>query len=147
MLACHLCVPAPGLFDRPRPPTPQIRHRETGRSRTWFMLVAEQMQIRENIFRTQIEKSRRLVPPTYVDVQDEVGETALMMAMANSNWKLAQLLLDLGADPMPRCQRGWTALHHASNLKTAPDTLVRQLILLGLDEDQSKVDTLETPAP
>ncbi len=65
-------------------------------------------------------------PQTQVNVQNQLGETPLMLAAINNQFQLAQVLIERGADVN---REGWTPLHYASTRGH------REMMRLLLDND------------
>ncbi len=62
-----------------------------------------------------------------VNAQNSHGMTALMLACKGGHYMCARLLLQHGADVVPRCRSGLNVLHYAALAETAGCTLVRML--------------------
>jgi len=65
-------------------------------------------------------------PKTQINVQNQLGETPLMLAAINNQLELAKLLIDRGADVN---RQGWTPLHYAATRGH------REMMRLLLDHD------------
>ena len=52
--------------------------------------------------------------PALIDIREEHGASALLMAAKAGNTKIVQMLLRAGANIELQDQQGWTALMHAT---------------------------------
>ena len=71
-----------------------------------------------------------------IDMQDKtLGQTALMNAVMQGNYKVVEYLLNAGADPNIRDKHGWTALTIANRFqKTHPHDIIGTLLEYGATE-------------